>query len=690
MNRLGDESSPYLRQHAANPVDWYPWCDEAFERARSESKPVFLSVGYSSCHWCHVMARESFEDVRTADLLNRLFVCVKVDREERPDIDAVYMKVVQTTTGRGGWPMSVWLTPDALPIYGGTYFPDEDRHGMPAFTRVCREVARVWDEDPEDVVDRAEQLTAALAEPLALTGDGPPAHEIVAKAPSALYALFDAEWGGFGSAPKFPPAATVSFLCRSYVRTGSPETLRMIRTTLDAMAAGGIHDHLGGGFARYSTDRFWLVPHFEKMLYDNALLARAYLHGWMVTGESRYRRVVEDTVGYVLRELALPDDAGSATGVFCAAQDADSEGEEGRFYLWDLPEIAEVCGDDADEVIRYFGATPSGNLEGRNVLSTTGHFDDVPPAVSRCVPRLLARRNLRTPPALDDKILLAWNALFVRSLAEAAVAFARDDWLVLARKGAHFMLAEMRRDDGRLMHSWHTRNEDEPHVHRARQPAFAEDYAALLEALVTLVEVDDASWLPDARSVADDLLRLFHDSEAGGFFATGIDADPLIVRPRDLEDGATPAATSMAANGLLRLASLTGDGTYAAPAVEALPLPARRVAAHPGAFAYLLESYERCAGPLLEVVIIGEPSDPRFTALRRRLVTRLIPGAVTIAGPPGADASPLMAGRGLVDGSPAAYVCLNSTCMSPVTDPEALSAVIDEVSARPAAIDSIG
>ena len=590
MNHLASETSPYLRQHAANPVDWYPWCDEAFDRARSEDRPVFLSVGYSSCHWCHVMAHESFEDPDTAEVLNRLFVCVKVDREERPDVDAVYMQAVQAMTGSGGWPMSVWLTPDGLPFYGGTYFPDTDRHGTPSLARVCEAIDRVWNDGRGEVLEQARRLTDALAAPLPLHADGPPAHEILAAALAELSEEFDPDWGGFGQAPKFPPSATISFLCRSFTRSRSPFTLSMICTTLDAMAAGGIHDHVGGGFARYSTDPYWLVPHFEKMLYDNALLTTAYLHGWKATGEPRYRRVVEDTVTYVLRDLASPG------GGFCAAQDADSEGEEGRFYLWDLAEISDVCGPDAPEVIRYFGVTAGGNYEGRNILHAVDRTEDAPDAVRRALPHLLARRTQRVQPGLDDKILLSWNALFVRALTEAAAAFERDDWMTIARDTARFLLTDMRRDDGRLLRSLQADADHFPRVGRARHLAYAEDYAALLEALAALAEVDGAAWLNDACSIARDLLALFHDPDHGGFFMSGSDAEPLVVRPKDLQDGATPAAGSMAANGLLRLAALTGEESYAAPAVGLLRLLAGAAAAHPGAFGYLLEAYERESG----------------------------------------------------------------------------------------------
>jgi uncharacterized protein YyaL (SSP411 family) len=670
-NRLADETSPYLRQHAENPVDWYPWGDEAFALAAAADKPVFLSVGYSSCHWCHVMAHESFEDDHTAAVMNDLFVNVKVDREERPDVDSIYMQAVQALTGRGGWPMSVWLTPDARPFYAGTYFPNDDRHGMPSFRRVCEAVADAWQHRRAEVTEQADTLTNAIDEqvlrPDASTPLGP---ELLTGAYANVRAQFDASWGGFGRAPKFPQAMTLDFLCRVLVRNEADETREMITTSLDAMAAGGIHDQLGGGFARYSTDEYWLVPHFEKMLYDNALLLRAYLHGFLVTGEPRYRTVVEGIVGYVLRDLADPD------GGWYSAQDADSEGIEGKYYLWSLDELREVCGADADEVVRYYGVTAQGNFVDPhtsyrgNILHVVDRTEVAPPAVDRAKPKLLARRAERVPPGLDDKVLLSWNALFLAALTEAAVALERDDWLDAARHNATFLLRELRREDGRLLRSW-----------RAPYLAYAEDYAALLEALLTLAEldpVDARAWLAEARLIADELLRLFRDADHGGFFTTGDDAERLVVRPKDLFDDATPAAGSLAANGLLRLAALTGDTAYEPSAREVLELLARPMAAHATGFSYALGALERLVTAPLEVAIVGPPDDPRTAALRREVHARLLPAAVTITGAPGDDV-PLLAGRTLVDDAPTAYVCEHYACRLPVTGTQALRAEIDAV-----------
>jgi uncharacterized protein len=669
-NRLAAETSPYLRQHADNPVDWLPWGPEAFARARERDVPIFLSVGYSSCHWCHVMAHESFEDDTTAAEMNALFVNVKVDREERPDVDAIYMQAVQALTGRGGWPMSVWCTPDGRPFYAGTYFPDEDRHGMPSFRRVCAAVSDAWRERRDDVVAQSEQLTTALAEEATRAqraDDATVDPAVLEHAYAGVRAQFEPEYGGFGRAPKFPQAMTIDFLCRAYVRNHSDEAHRMINTTLDAMAAGGIHDQLGGGFARYSTDDQWLVPHFEKMLYDNALLTRAYLHGYLVTGEARYRDVVDGIVTYVLRDLR------DAEGGFYAAEDADSEGVEGKFYCWSIDEIRAVCGDDAEAVIAYYGVTERGNFvdphtgfQG-NILHVADRNADPPVEVERAKSRLLRQRSERVRPARDDKVLLGWNALMLSALARAAAALDRDDWMGAARRNARFLLAELRRNDGRLLRSW-----------RAPYPAYAEDYAALLEALCTMAEVDDAAWLDDARTVADELLRLFTDEEGAGFFTTGADAEQLVVRMKDLFDDATPSANSLAANGLLRLAALTGDTRYEEPARAIAAMLAPSAASHPTAFAHVLSAVERVTTSPLEVAVIGERDDPRTQLLRSEIFGRLLPVSVTLTGT-ARDDVPLLAGRELRDGLPTAYVCEHYTCRRPVTDAKALRDQLDAV-----------
>jgi uncharacterized protein YyaL (SSP411 family) len=677
VNRLADETSPYLRQHADNPVDWYPWGDDAFAKARADDKPVLLSVGYSSCHWCHVMAHESFEDADVAAVMNKLFVNVKVDREERPDVDAIYMQAVQALSGQGGWPMTMFLAPDGRPFFGGTYFPKDDRSGMPGFVRVLEAVADAWQNRREALDEQAEKLHEMLSRGDGIGRGGGAvglSASTLASAVDSLRSQFDPRFGGFGGAPKFPQAMTIDFVLRQFVRDQSPDTLEMATVSLDAMAAGGMYDQLGGGFHRYSVDAYWLVPHFEKMLYDEALLTSAYLHAFLVTGEPRYRRVVEETIGYVLRDLTHPTEP-----AFYSAEDADSEGVEGKFYVWSQEEIEQVCGGDAPDVVSYFGVTPGGNFEDPhtqyrgNILHAVDRVADPPDAVTRAMPKLLAARAQRVRPGLDDKVLLAWNALFVRALAEAAAALERDDWMAVAVANARFLLSQLRSPDGRLLRSWQDG--------RARHFAYAEDYAALLEALVTLAEVDDVEWLGEARSVADDLLRLFHDDDGGGFFTTGDDAETLIVRSKDWQDNATPAANSLAANGLLRLAAVTGDDRYATPAREVLGALAPVVGEHPTAFAYLLGALERAVTPPLEVAVVGDTGgDDAAVALRREVFGRLLPAAVVVMSPPGrgAELTPLLADRPLVDGQPTAYVCEHFTCQLPVTTPDALRTQLDE------------
>ncbi len=670
-----NELGPYLRQHADNPVDWYPWGEDALERARVEDRPVLLSVGYSACHWCHVMAHESFEDPDVAAVMNRLFVNVKVDREERPDVDAVYMQAVQALTGSGGWPMTVFLAPDGTPFFGGTYFPKEDRHGLVGFPRLLERIDEAWRTQREQLLEQGDKLRALIARSGTLGGsDAEPTAQLLDAAVATIGRQFDGRFGGFGHAPKFPPSTTIDFLARSFVRDADPATLEMVTVTLDAMAAGGMCDQVGGGFHRYSVDDYWLVPHFEKMLYDQALLLGAYTRGWLVTREDRYRRVADELVGYVQRDLRHRD------GGFYAAEDADSEGIEGKFYLWSLGEIESVCGEDAAEVIRYFGVTSTGNFEDPhtgyrgNILHAVDGTEDRPEAVTRAVARLRAARAARVRPGLDDKVLLGWNALFVRSLAEAAGAFDRPDWLEIARDTARFLLEQLRATDRGWLHAWQDG--------RAHLLAYAEDEAALLEAFLSLAEVDDPAWLDEARRVADDLLDRFSDPDGAGFFSTAIDADALIVRPKDIQDGATPAANSLACHGLLRLAALTGDDRYAAPARRWLRTLTPVLGEHPTAFAYLLGALEREVTTPVEVAIIG--AGPDAVELRRVVLGRLVPNLVTLTAPPGAgvDRSPLLADRGLVDGQASAYVCEHYACQTPVTAPAALAGQLDAAIGR--------
>jgi uncharacterized protein YyaL (SSP411 family) len=592
-NALASETSPYLRQHAENPVDWLPWGEQALQRAVAENKPLLVSIGYSSCHWCHVMERESFEDERTAALMNEEFVCVKVDREERPDVDALYMEAVQNMTGRGGWPLNVFLTPEQLPFYGGTYFPPEPRHGMPAWTQVLQAIAESWAEQSEQIRAGGEQLRERLSGGAQLTpSDEPIAVATLDAAVERLRESFDVQEGGFGGAPKFPQASVLEFL----LLRGERE---MTLATLRAMAGGGIHDQLGGGFSRYSVDRFWTVPHFEKMLYDNALLARAYLHGWQAFGERRLLDVSLDTLAWALREMRGPE------GGFYSALDADSEGVEGRFYVWSTSELRELLGEDADAAIDWFGASEHGNFEdphhpqpGLNVLQDREHdrfAAELGDATrERIRATLLAGRDLRVRPGLDDKRLTSWNALMICALAEAGAAL-RDgpldgidprlgeQLLGAARTCAEFVLRDLRDERGRLLRTYNDG--------RAKIDAYLEDHAFLLEAMLVLFETTcEERWFDEAIALADELIARFADTELGGFFSTAIDQEALIARRKDLEDSPIPAGASSAALGLLRLAQLTGEETYERHAVSVLRLLQEIAPRHPAAFGHLLQA----------------------------------------------------------------------------------------------------
>jgi uncharacterized protein YyaL (SSP411 family) len=586
-NSLAAETSPYLRQHAENPVDWLAWGAAALQRAREQDKPLLVSIGYSSCHWCHVMERESFEDPRTAELMNESFVCVKVDREERPDIDALYMEAVQGMTGRGGWPLNVFLTPEQLPFYGGTYFPPEPRHGMPSWSQVLQAIAESWDHNREEIRAGGERLRGRLSGGALLSPSSAPITAAALDgAVARLGESFDARHGGFGGAPKFPQASVIEFLLLRGERT-------MTLATLRAMAGGGIHDQIGGGFARYSVDEAWTVPHFEKMLYDNALLARAYLHGSQTLQEPDLLEVCIDTLEWALREMRGPE------GGFYASLDADSEGVEGRFYVWTLEELREVLGEDADAAIAWFGATAEGNFAdphhpqpGWNVLLDRGGAESGGPARpaaatrARIAERLLAAREQRLRPGLDDKRLTSWNALMITALAEAGAALGGADgrrYLDAAVACADFVLRELRDERGRLLRSYNHG--------RAKIDAYLEDHAFLLEALIALFEAScEARFLDEARALADQMIASFADAEQGGFFSTAADGEALIARRKDLEDTPIPSGSSSAAVGLLRLAELTGEDEYERRAVSALQLLHEIAARHPAAFGHTLQA----------------------------------------------------------------------------------------------------
>ena len=546
-NALADETSPYLLQHKDNPVDWRPWGETALARARELDRPLLVSIGYSACHWCHVMERECFENEAIAALMNEHFVCVKVDREERPDVDAIYMEAVQAMTGGGGWPLNVFITPEQVPFYAGTYYPPEPRHGMPSWPVVLQAVAQAWDTQREEIRAQNDAMAARLSGAALLRpADGPLNAAILDDAVAALRELYDSVNGGWGGAPKFPAASTIEFL----LRRGETQ---MSLYTLRSMASGGINDQIGGGFARYATDVAWTVPHFEKMLYDNALLARAYLHGWQVSGgreggDPILRRTVEETLDWALREMTGPE------GAFHSALDADSEGVEGRFYVWSVGELRAVLGDDADAAIAWFGAGEQGNFEGANILESRG-AEPQPDVRERIRAALRAARDERIRPGLDDKRLTAWNGLMIRALAEAGAVLERDDYLAAARRAAAFVLDEMRAADGRLLRTYN--------AGEAKLNAYLEDHAFLLEALVTLYESTfEPRWFAAARELADDIIERFGDPERGGFFQTSSDHERLVARRKEIDDAPIPSGQSSAAFGLLRLAALTGEARY--------------------------------------------------------------------------------------------------------------------------------
>jgi uncharacterized protein YyaL (SSP411 family) len=666
VNRLASETSPYLRQHADNPVDWYPWGDEAFSRARREDRPVLLSVGYSSCHWCHVMAHESFEDERMAAIVNAGFIAVKVDREERPDVDAVYMEAVQAMTGRGGWPMTVFLTPDARPFFAGTYFPPRDAHGTPGFERVLGAITEAWGERRHEIESQADSLVSAITRRVTMPADlmvdedggpGPGAlfPDLLAAATAELAGRFDAIGGGFGPAPKFPQPALLE-LCLDHGRvTGDSGSMAMVEATLAAMAAGGIYDHLGGGFARYSTDSTWTVPHFEKMLYDQAGLVRIYLHAALATGEDRWHQVTEETIGYVLRDLASP-----VGGLYCA-EDADSEGEEGRFYVWDRSEIEDVLGPELGAVAAdWYGVTDGGNFEGHSILRRPPGAPLTRPADIEEARRLLFERRLgRVRPGLDDKVLTEWNAMFCSALAEAAGATGRTDWADAAVRIAEFLLTHLRRPgDGRWLRSWQ--------AGEARHLGYATDYAWTVDCLTRVGELTGAArWLELATETARAMVELFA-GESGPLYTTGSDAEDLVVRPTEILDGATPSATSVAAGALLRLGALTGRDELTTAGDALLDSLVPVAATHPLAAAHAITACGLAGGGITEIVVAGDRPD-LVTTVRRRFE----PTAVVAWGE--RTGSPLWEGR--EDGL--AYVCRHYACREPAADPDALVIELD-------------
>ena len=664
-NRLADETSPYLLQHKDNPVDWYPWGEEALARAKAEDKPLLISIGYSACHWCHVMEHESFEDPVTAAVMNEHFVPVKVDREERPDVDTIYMGAVQAMTGHGGWPLNVFIDPEGVPFYGGTYFPPEQRHGMPSFRQVLEGVSEAWRTRRDEIRAAAPRTVEGLSATARLRpAEVEPSPEELEEAERGLAAQFDPDFGGFGGAPKFPPASAVEFLMariadRATVTDRAPE---MVHTTLERMARGGIYDQVGGGFARYAVDAHWLVPHFEKMLYDNALLARAYLHAWQLTGEELFRRVCEETLDWALREMRGPE------GAFYSALDADSEGEEGRFYVWTEQELRDVLGEDADPLLAYWGVDRGPNFEGASILYAAGEEID-PDVLARARQRLYDVRSKRVWPGLDDKRLTAWNALMVAALADVGAVLDRADYLDAARQCADFLLEQMRDGSGRLLRTYKDG--------RASLDAYLEDHAFLSEALLVLYEATlETRWFVEARALADDVVLRFRDPDAGGFFDTASDHESLVVRPRSFEDHPIPSGSSSAANALLRIFAVTGDRAYERPAVEVFRLLHQATARHPQAFGHLLQAMHFHFSTPREVALVGDQLDELAGVVHRRFRPTVVLAGMRTGDEEAPDAVPLLRGREPVGGRPAAYVCENFTCQMPVADPAELEQLL--------------
>ncbi len=678
MNRLQHETSPYLLQHADNPVDWYAWGEEALAAARASDKPILLSVGYSACHWCHVMAHESFEDDETARLMNELYVNVKVDREERPDVDDIYMQAVQAMTGHGGWPMTVFLLPDGRPFYGGTYFPNQPRHGMPSFQQILHGVADAYSNRRGEVERAADQMTQSLRRDL--LGIGGQASDLNATlldtAVRKIAQSFDATYGGLGSAPKFPQPMNLEFLLRAYARTGDPQTLQMVTFTLQKMARGGIYDQVGGGFHRYSVDAIWLVPHFEKMLYDNAQLSRVYLHTWQVTGEPFYRQIAEEIYDYVLREMTSPE------GGFYSTTDADSEGEEGKFFVWTKGELEELLGDDAPVAIEYWGVTTRGNFEGANILNVPNDkeviaerlglsVDALDAKLNALKDRLYAARTQRVHPGLDDKILTAWNGLMLASLAEAARVLEREDYYTAALRTADFLLDRLS-VNGRLLRTYKDGE--------AKINGYLEDYANLIDGLLELYQTTfDERWFVEARRLTDVVLDHFAAGD-GGFFDTSDDHEALIVRPRNVQDNATPSGNSVIVKNLVRLSAYTGDARYDEAARGALRLLTEALKQYPQAFGEALNAVDILVNGLAEVAVVGDPEDARTQALLDVMQKPYRPNVITALAPrdvEGEAAIPLLSYRMQRGGQPTVYVCRNFACRMPVTTPEEARALLE-------------
>ncbi len=671
-NRLANSSSPYLLQHKDNPVDWYPWGDEALEKSQKENKPIFLSIGYAACHWCHVMAHESFEDPDTADIMNEHFVNIKVDREERPDLDNIYMSAVVAMTGQGGWPMSVFLTPDQQPFYGGTYFPPVSRYNMPAFRDVLLSVSKTWGDDKLKILESSNKISDYIRRSQSIPGTSTELNrEHLEGAYSALASSYDWQHGGWGAAPKFPQSMAIEFLLRRASR-GDEESLKIAQHALDAMAQGGMYDLVGGGFARYSTDNDWLVPHFEKMLYDNALLARAYLHAFLITGEQKYRDVCTQTLDFVMREMTHPD------GGFYSSLDADSEGEEGKFYVWTEQEIRDSVSDpgDADFIFAAYGFSRPPNFEGKFVPRTTMDkaalaskysisTQDVSNRLQQVNLELLVARDTRIRPGTDDKVLVAWNAWMCVVFSEVGRYLNLDNYKVMATRNLNFLLSNLA-EDGYLNRSWRDGI--------VTESAFLDDYASLILALLTHYQTDpDPRWFKAARALTKSMRSQFSSQEAL-FYDTPEQHEELLIRPRDVQDNATPSGNALAAHALLQIAAYQGDHELRSAAEMMLGRMQSLAAEHPTGFSYWLCALDFSLHDILEIAILGDAGDSKLEALVSVLWNKYRPGVVAAISPPNLE-SPvpaLLEQRGLVDNSPTAYVCQGFVCQQPVTDAQAL------------------
>jgi uncharacterized protein YyaL (SSP411 family) len=678
-NNLSNSSSPYLLQHADNPVDWFPWGEEALEKSRKEDKPIFLSIGYAACHWCHVMAHESFEDQATADLMNELFVNIKVDREERPDIDDIYMDAVVALTGQGGWPLTVFLTPGQKPFYGGTYFPPVSRYNMPAFSDVLLNVAKLWNEDRERLIDSSTQIVDHMKKNQSLPGQSTNLNkEYLDQAAATLSQNYDWEHGGWGAAPKFPQPMAVEFLLRRATR-GDNQSLEIARHALHSMAKGGMYDLIGGGFARYSTDNEWLVPHFEKMLYDNAQLARVYLHAYLITGEHAFRRICEETLEFVMREMSHPQ------GGFYSSLDADSEGQEGKFYLWTEDEIRDAINDDQDSklIIDAYGFTKEGNYEGKTIprrvlddeqlaekygLST----EDIPHHVSRWNKRLLEVRGKRVWPGTDDKVLVAWNGWMDLAFLEAGRYLGNVDYEDMATRNLTFILSEML-DSEHLFRSWRSG--------KTVYVAYLEDYATLIIALLSLYNSNpDPAWFEAARQLSESMIEHFSGSD-GLFYDTRDDHEKLLIRPREIQDNATPSGNALAAYALLQVAAYQGDGKLRDLVENMLARVQSFVYQHPTAFSQWLYALDFALHPIREVAILGDPEDQRTQSLIQTLWSRYRPDVIAAISqsPPPIGVPVLLDNRPLLNDAPTAYVCEGFVCQQPVNDADQFREQLDNL-----------